>query len=42
MENDTYKYIDVLRKLVSSYNRSPNESLGNVTPESAIKEMKMR
>ena len=34
MENDTYKYIDVLQKLVSSYNRSPNESLGNVTPES--------
>jgi hypothetical protein len=37
MENDTYKYIGVLRKLVSSYNRSPNESLGNVTPESATK-----
>jgi len=37
MENDTYKYIDVLQKLVSSYNKSPNESLGNVTPESVTK-----
>ena len=34
MENDTYKYIDVLQKLVSSYNRSSTESLGHVTSKS--------
>lgn len=37
MENQTYKYIDVLQKLVHSYNNTPHESLGGATPASVTK-----
>lgn len=38
MEINTYKYIDVLPKLVDSYNNTPHQSLGGATPESVTKE----
>lgn len=37
MENETYRYIDVLQKLVSSYIHAPHESLGYATPASVTK-----
>ena len=37
MEKQTYRYIDVLQKIVSSYNHSPHQSLGGYTPSSINK-----
>lgn len=37
MENQTSKYIDVLQKLVDSYNNTPHQSLGGATPASVTK-----
>lgn len=37
MEKETYKYIDVLQKIVDSYNHTPHKSLGEVTPASVNK-----
>lgn len=37
MENNTYKYIDVLQKIVDSYNNTPHQSLGGATPASVTK-----
>ncbi|CAG2232029.1 unnamed protein product [Mytilus edulis] len=37
MENQTSKYIDVLQKLVNSYNNTPHQSLGGATPASVTK-----
>ncbi|XP_063436452.1 uncharacterized protein LOC134717883 [Mytilus trossulus] len=37
MENQTYKYIDVLQDLVTSYNNTPHQSLGGATPTSVTK-----
>lgn len=38
MENNTYKYIDVLQKIVHSYNNTSHQSLGGSTPASVIKD----
>ena len=37
MENQSYRYINVLQKLVNSYNNTPHESLDNATPASVSK-----
>lgn len=37
MENQTSKYVDVLQKLVDSYNNTPHQSLGGATPASVTK-----
>jgi hypothetical protein len=37
MEKQTYKYIDVLQKIVDSYNNTPRQSLGGSTPSSVTK-----
>lgn len=34
MEKQTYRYIDVLQKIVDSYNHTPHQSLGGSTPAS--------
>lgn len=37
VEKQTYRYIDVLQKIVSSYNHTPHASLGGYTPSSVNK-----
>jgi len=37
MEKQTYRYIDVLQKIVDSYNHTPHQSLGGSTPASVNK-----
>ena len=37
MGKQTYKYIDVLHKIVDSYNNTPHQSLGGSTPSSVTK-----
>ena len=37
MEKQTYRYIDVLQKIVYSYNHTPHQSLGGSTPASVNK-----
>ena len=37
MQKQTYKYIDVLQKIVDSYNHTPHQSLGGATPASVNK-----
>lgn len=37
MENQTYKYVDDLKKLVESYNKTPHQSLAGATPASVTK-----
>lgn len=32
MQKQTYKYIDVLHKIVDSYNHTPHQSLGGAAP----------
>lgn len=38
MENQTYKYINVLQDLVDNYNNTPHQSLGGATPNSVTKQ----
>jgi len=38
MEKQTYRYIDVLQDIVHSYNNTPHQSLGGVTPASVTKQ----
>ena len=37
MEKQTYKYIDVLQKIVDRYNNTSHQSLGGSTPSSVTK-----